>query len=352
MAFDKRQTNIAKGIAILLLLWHHLFFDTPERYDKFVSVFIHENVPIECSVAPLFKVCVAIFLLLSGYGLFISYKKYSSEYGTLSSKDILKKDITYVKNHLLKLMSGFWFIYIIFVTMGFLFGRNPVEVYDGNVLYFLVDFLGLSGLFGTPIFNATWWFMGLIIPIYLLYPLIHKIFNYCPELLLVISFALQLCYFISEFNGIRLYLFSFVLGMYTLTRNLMDRCYVVLDTLFKRIFTLVIFLLIVVFYKCTVFFYSLEIDGLVALDIVMICFLILSQIPILSTVLEFLGTHSGSIFMFHTFIYYYYFEKFVYSFKYSLLIYVIFIVVCAIISVIINYLKKVSRYNKLFKLMC
>ena len=26
MAFDKRQTNIAKGLAVLLLLWHHLFF--------------------------------------------------------------------------------------------------------------------------------------------------------------------------------------------------------------------------------------------------------------------------------------------------------------------------------------
>ncbi len=32
MAFDKRQTNIAKGIAVLFMLYHHLFFDTPEKY--------------------------------------------------------------------------------------------------------------------------------------------------------------------------------------------------------------------------------------------------------------------------------------------------------------------------------
>lgn len=30
MDFDKRQTNIAKGVAVLLLLWHHLFYDDPD----------------------------------------------------------------------------------------------------------------------------------------------------------------------------------------------------------------------------------------------------------------------------------------------------------------------------------
>lgn len=50
MTFDKRQTNIAKGVAVLMLLWHHLFFNTEENYKKFISIIPGTNVPIECYI--------------------------------------------------------------------------------------------------------------------------------------------------------------------------------------------------------------------------------------------------------------------------------------------------------------
>lgn len=63
MTFDKRQTNIAKGIAILLLLWRHLFqpgvevdsllcvFGMPiEIYDVNVSVLVYLILTVICFV--------------------------------------------------------------------------------------------------------------------------------------------------------------------------------------------------------------------------------------------------------------------------------------------------------------
>lgn len=68
--FDKRQTNIAKGLAIIILLWHHLFYNG----NTFVSLLSFQGRSIEHIIAQSGKVCVAIFVLLSGYGLYQSYK--------------------------------------------------------------------------------------------------------------------------------------------------------------------------------------------------------------------------------------------------------------------------------------
>ena len=38
MSFDKRQSNIAKGVAVLLLLWHHVFTDS-ERVRSSITPF-------------------------------------------------------------------------------------------------------------------------------------------------------------------------------------------------------------------------------------------------------------------------------------------------------------------------
>ena len=61
--FDINTTNASKGVALMLILWHHLFFRLPDEYGFIVY-----------STALLAKVCVAIFVVLSGYGLSESVK--------------------------------------------------------------------------------------------------------------------------------------------------------------------------------------------------------------------------------------------------------------------------------------
>lgn len=347
--FDKRQTNIAKGIAILLLLWHHLFFNNPETYDLFSSFFIIKGIPIESLISTIFKVCVAVFLFLSGYGLYISYNSFTKKVINSKNKYNIKYDFVFVKNHLLKLMSNYWIIYIIFVGMGFFFNRNPIEIYNHNFVYFLIDILGLANIFQIPTMNTTWWFISLIIVLYIIYPLIHKIINWSSECLLLVSFFITIFYFLPDITCIRIYFYPFVFGMYFSKNNLFNKLAHQLDNIIKIIIFSVFSLLITLFMKITIFFRSSEIDGFLSLSIIFVSFFIISRIPIISKLLEVLGKHSGAMFMFHTFIFTYYFEDFFYSFNNPLLIFLVTVIICLMISILISFIKRITCYDKLIK---
>ena len=100
--FDPTTTNAAKGVALLLLLWHHLFYQNPEFG------------PLVHGTAVLAKVCVAIFVILSGYGLAESVR--ANPPGLLA----------FYKKRLSRLYLNFWFIAAIFIPIGvFFMGRPP-----------------------------------------------------------------------------------------------------------------------------------------------------------------------------------------------------------------------------------
>lgn len=345
--FDKRQTNIAKGIALLMLLWHHLFFNSPEYYDRFVSMFSIKGIPVESFLAVFCKVCVAIFLFLSGYGLFKSYDSYINKVERSKIKPSYLNDFIFIKNHLIKLMSEYWFIYVIFVLMGFLFNRNPIAVYKGNFLYCIIDFFGLANIFKTPTMNATWWFMSLIILLYILYPLLHRILKWSPEILLLTSYFLLISYFLPTFADVRIFLFPFVFGMYISCKNLFVEVQKQINSVRKLFIVSLLSLIITLWLKAMIFMNSAEIDGFLSLSILLVSFFIISRIPFIRILLESIGKYSGAIFMFHTFIFEYYFKDFIYSSKYSILIFLVMTVVCYIVAILISYIKKVIHFDKL-----
>ena len=53
--FDISITNASKGMALMLILWHHLFYEKPESGW------------LVFQTALLAKVCVGIYVVLSGY---------------------------------------------------------------------------------------------------------------------------------------------------------------------------------------------------------------------------------------------------------------------------------------------
>ncbi len=116
--FTIRETNIAKGAACMLLLLHHLFYHE-SRWDLFYHIGGFDP-PLIARVAVMAKVCVAMFVILSGYGLAKSAEK--SE----------KVGLKFTYKRLVKLYMPFWFIFIIFVPLGFVLGRNPLEIYGGG----------------------------------------------------------------------------------------------------------------------------------------------------------------------------------------------------------------------------
>ena len=347
--FDKRQTNIAKGIAVLMLLWHHLFYNSPEFYDRFTSMrLLSGGVPIECFLSTFCKGCVAVFLLLSGLGLYKSWKAYKLR---LSEEKLsLMNQLIFVKNHLLKLMLNYWFIYLIFAIMGVLCGKPFWNVYQGNVLYGIMDFLGISYFFSTPSMNPTWWFMGVIIVFYLLFPLFGKIMDYSAEIWLAICILINFVSFISEIKQLRLWLLPFALGMFLSKYDIFDKVAYRNQGLFKRLILSFVAVLAMLMIRY-IYYQNVTIDAFLAFAIILFCYLVLSRILIMNTVLEHLGKHSGAIFMFHHFVFGLYFKDFIYWFKYPPIIFLVLSVICYAIAVGLEYLKHLLRYDKLVLLL-
>lgn len=74
-SFTKEHTEIIKGVAIILMLFHHLF-GFPEWYTQGVS---YIGIPLRANTAEYIigqfgHICVSLFAFITGYGMFFSYK--------------------------------------------------------------------------------------------------------------------------------------------------------------------------------------------------------------------------------------------------------------------------------------
>ena len=78
----------------------------------------------------------------------------------------------------------------------------------------------------------------------------------------------------------------------------------------------------------------------------------ISYLPVLSHILKFIGIHATNIFLVHTFIYYYFYTEIIYSLNDSWKIYIAVLALSIIVSVIIECLKKILRYNQLIDWVC
>lgn len=328
--FTVKDTNIIKGIAVYMLLWHHLF------YNSSVDV-INGIYSLTGILAYYSKVCVAIFLVLSGYGLTESYKK----------KRL--KAIDFYKKTLKKLYLNYWLIWIIFVPIGVIFFERTFDsVYIKNItIKFIINFLGFQRIFGYEGYNATWWFMSLILGLYILYPLfigtVRKNLNASILISFLIMFIPNIKIFGTEIIFVySSWIFPFVLGIFLSEKRTLDN---IKNSKNKWKIPLLILLLVFlcIFRLFGKVITEVRIDGFIAVTIISLIYIFLSNIKYISYGLEWIGKHSFDIFLFHTFIYYYYFSSFIYSFKYPLLIFINLLIICCIISYLLEKIKKSIR---------
>lgn len=333
--FSKRDTAIIKGIAVLMLVCHHFFNGTlPAPIDW-------ANNGLWVVFATLSKICVAIFVILSGYGLSESYKKHT---GT---------DIAFVGKHLLKLMKQFWFIFILFVPFGFVCARNPVSIY-GNGLTgfgnFILDFFGLHALFGTPTMNFTWWYMEACIVMYLLFPILKKLMKRFYILVFVLT-AIPVIKFglnTDTMHGCReiYWLLPFAVGMFLSDKNLLNKMSKALST--HVVSGSIVAVLAALIMTAVRSYYGIIVDTFYALTIIAASKAVVSRIKYINSLMAYLGNHSANIFMFHSFIYGYYEppRQMFAIIGSSTVNYVLLMIICSAISDYIEILKK--RLSSLF----
>jgi hypothetical protein len=331
--FDVTATDACKGVALLFLLWHHLFNPYPE-YGFYIFL-----------TSQLAKVCVSIFLILSGYGL---------------SESIKNKKIglfAFYRKHLTKLYLNYWFIAALFVPIGILFMNYPLEsaYNDHAYLKFLVQMTGLHRWIYPELgYNATWWYMSTIIPLYLLFPLIYLLTKkggiWFFSLILIIMFLFP----IDTLTGnvimhFLLWSIPFCFGVYISHIN----GFVVINSLLNRtsILRFVILILLIMGVALQrqygVFINSLKIDWLLGSLIILLTFELSNLSYIIRIILSFLGNQLFNIFLFHSFIFYYYWHDKVYYFKDPFLIFTVFLSVCLLVSIFIEQIKKLILFYKL-----
>lgn len=320
-------SNALKGIALLMLLFHHLFYIETGLYDD-VTLHIGREINLVNYIAIACKLCVAIFVFLSGYGLATTYA--------------CNKIRAFYVRRFTKLMANYWLIWLVFVPWGFIFGAFSLDSVYGQhaILKLIVDFMGLARCFGYDGINPTWWFMSCIILLYLIFPLIVKTRKHIWLWLAIALGVGCLPFSLYVLNPIKPYLFAFVIGIICASS---EKTQYILGSAWMKYIAPVAFM--VFFSIRNIIPYGQLLDGVIAVFLAVTYKDLSVILKGLGRSLEFIGKHSMNIFMFHTFIYYIYFPDIIYWSRNPILIYMTLIVVCLCISMMIEWLKRTTGFD-------
>lgn len=146
--FSKQQSLQIKGGAIILLLFHHLFY-TASRFEPYgvTPWFLSEERLIIVATAA--RVCVWIFVFVSAYGI-----------ATLFEQKVPEKSICrFVFERWISLMKGYWFIYPLAFILLTVTGNEVFAQYKNSLICMFIDWSGWSDFFKTPTLMGGWWYM-------------------------------------------------------------------------------------------------------------------------------------------------------------------------------------------------
>jgi len=337
------DSNILKGVALIFLLVHHLFYI---RNGQFDDIEIFDSHYLVNMIGKACKVCVPIFVFLSGYGLTAAAEKTES----INLKQFYIRRFS-------KLYLNYWLIWLLFVPLGvFVFGITFDKVYGDNTFgKFILDFLGLINIIGEYGYNPTWWFYSCITVLYALFPLIisacrHKLL---VHIILWGSVALVFCPWVP-IQPIRFYLLTFILGCWFrngLIASLMPPPIKKLGiktihgqlTSWQSVVLITVTTLLI--QMRLIMPYALVFDTAITIMIVL-SYKNTRLHPYLSKSLEFCGKHSFNIFLFHTFLFYLYIPQIVYWHRNPIIIFLTLLLLCLSLSYMIEYGKTKLGYYK------
>lgn len=328
-----------------MLLIHHLFYIQEGSYD---DIYVG-NYGIVHIFSLACKACVPLFIFLSGYGLAIGTKKFAN----------VDWCAFYVKRAI-KLYSNYWLMWLLFVPIGvFVFGRTFDTVYGEHILRnFTLDLFGLLNCLGTYGYNPTWWFYSCIILLYLLFPFIMTLCKTNNRWIVNIIFWLSILVYFRAFNfmsPIRPYLLPFTIGILAANmqidsilpppvfRNL--RHGMINDNHEKVVIIMCVLAIIMCIIVRNFTKFALILDSLTAIFVVLL-YKRLHFGPYTHRGLRFLGRHSFNIFLFHTFIYFFYLPQFIFWSRNPFIILITLTSFCITLSVVVEYLKEKVGFNR------
>ena len=332
---NKETSTIIKGVAILMMLFYHLF-GRDDLGDLCTPLLYIGNTPL---VKYLSNACypVSFFMILSGYGLTYCYKRNQFSL-SIQSKRIMKLYVHY------------WLILLIFVTIGHFI--KP-DIYPNDLLHVLANIVGIRCTYNgetwfllpyTIISLLSWWIIDFvyylnekhkIIITLIIYSIVFLTTRYIVyhqlENTTLLTLLLQ-PFFIVQLT------FYFSLGI--LLFRLLENEPTALKAVKPTIYCIIIIVLFIIksMIKVTIA------DGLYAF-IIIFCISHLQLHRLFHNIFYKLGQYSMPMWMTHTFFAVYLFQDFIYGFKYPLLIWLVLIALSYLVSIPI--LKIGNRINTL-----
>ncbi len=346
--FDKRKSNITKGVAILILLAHHVFYNYARGLEFPPMKFFLPK--LTYNVANYGALVIFVFAAISGYGI-ASYmgKKESDIY-----KCIVQREIGLLETYIP--------VYIFAVGMCFLFNGNLAFLYEtyGDtkrkvLVGALFDMFGVSGLLSTPKLNSTWWYMGAAHCIIVFIPILIKLASLLKSKAAVL---IALIVFVGRNQGtsgsaLRACVLAAFIGVCMYDGKLIERVDAYFaEKRFGRFFELLLYVvatIIVVFVKEANFLEGYYVWAMTVPFTLFFTNDFLTKIKGVAYLLEKLGVYSGMIFMLHTFVVSIIpkLKNIVYGVDYALAAYLIVLLSSLGISVLLHYILKAVGYYKL-----
>lgn len=363
MEFLRKDTYAIKGIAIILMLFLHLFYQA-SSYEQHLITPIFFSTEELIKISMIGKICVSLFVFLTGYG----FQAYLNETNNLYTREQNTSSIATYR--WLKLITNFLFIYILFFIIYIFYDwieKNNISIpapYLQGDLWFrflsiITDSIGLSSLFNTNTMNPTWWYMSLATINIFILPLlssgVKKIgSSFVISLILLPRSFLNLSN--TNYDFFIIYLPTLVFGIYCAEKNLL---YKIKNFYMKKsihkyakelLFFFILFLSLIFFIKLNILYGHIYRDIINIFETFTICcvsFIYCSKIKFLYNFLILLGKHSMNIFLTHTFLYAIFFSNFFYNFRFPLLIFAVLIMCSLILSLSLEYIKKHIGFYKL-----
>ena len=339
--FSNKVTLSAKGIAIILMLFHHLFYDAPGFVDQYsVSSFPLSWQTLN-SLSFYAKICVSVFVFLTGYGMSIR----------MNGLDLKQRE-RYAVSRFLKLESSIVFIYLFSILTAFLQPSRLAAYFEEGrmkgVLLMAIDALGLAKFFDTVQFNNSWWYLSFAIFLVFFMVIALKLyekFGICS----VVLAAMITTFGLDSSRAFTLYLFTLFLGIFLAQSSLLSTVRRYCKSPGRSALCLLLFLAL--FLLCSAIrihwgFY-LWMNGLVSLFLVLMLFVLIDVLGVRLRLMELFGRYSLIIYMTHTLIYHHYFTGLVYAPKNWFLILMLLAALSLALAVVLTLLRKLIRWDRI-----
>lgn len=337
--FDKIESLKVKGIAILLLLFHHLFYNLDRVNSSGMKyiLFTKENVSI---VAVMARICVWLFAFVSVYGLTLQYENKKESVGH------------FIARRWVALMKSYWFVYVLVVVFTIIGDADAINVYEGNGLYVVLDFMGWADFFGTPTLQGGWWYMCFAQILLILIPVFSSIckkFGYVSVLIGFVGLQYTGDGIGSIYGGkYSNYFLVAILAVLCVQNKFLDKMLARPRTKTAK------YMLVISAFLLMAFKYELSrvdewqlgslINAVVSLLICWFTCCYIKRDGRFGNALKFLGEHSGNIFLIHT-VYITRYSQVIYWSKNPAISFCTLLVISILSSIFCEYIKKKIQYS-------